>query len=129
MSIQETSLPSLHGDPATPDQETIDPTIGPKPISIEDYRRRNGRKIYYPKPQNLEDKTIKKRGGRLAHFRQQEGLLRKLVKIAATAELKLELTKQLLQLRKQERERRKTKKPVKDKELQRLFENIFKKFE
>ena len=65
----------------------------------------------------------------MANFRQQEGLLRRLIKIAATTEPKLALTKQLLQLRKEERKRRKNAKPHKDKELERLFEKILKKFE
>ena len=127
----------LHGDPAdtnksvttkTPSKtEAINRKLeqlfgsdhGPKPISIETYRKRG--KTH----DRIETKTIKKRGGKLNAARCKIGNLKRLIKLVIALEEKIVFIRQLRAAKLEEKQRLKDKRQKKDDVMDNMFTNLF----
>ena len=127
---EHSSVHSPHGDPAIgskKDLTKINQKLekifgsdhGPRPITIEQYKKRNSIQNVAPPV------TKKRRGGKLVAARQEISNLKRLVKLANTAEEKLRFIRMVREAQHKEKERRKEKSMQKDPILDNLFNNFF----
>ena len=124
----------LHGDPADQRTRSLDSTnikkldeklkaifgegYGPRPISIENYRRRGIKTVQQQK------KKKGPRGGKAAAARAEIGNLKRVIRITSNIEQKNILIQQLKKRTKEEKERVKDKSL--DKNIDSMFNNLFK---
>ena len=135
-SVKTTHTSSLppHGDPAKFSDEKrrkveIDAKLitifgenyGPKPISIQDYLKKNG--PLNSTPASIPIKRL--RGGIAARKRREIGELKRLTKIAISAEEKIYFIRKIQEIKKGEKDRvaaKNNKDPIMDKMFNKLFE-------
>ena len=133
LNIKDSNSLPPHGDPAKFSDEKrrkLDAKLktifgedyGPKPISIENYLKKNG-----PLNRNPASIPIKKlRGGIAARRRREVGELKRLIKIAISAEEKIHFVRKIQEIKKQEKDRvaakNKNEDPIMDEMFNKLFE-------
>ena len=132
LNIKDSNSLPPHGDPAKFSDEKrriLDDKLknlfgeyyGPKPISIEEYKKKNG-----PLNYNSTDVPVKKlRGGIAARTRREVGELKRLVRVAVTAEEKLYFVRKIQEIRRQEKNRIIEKNKSKDPKMDELFKKLF----
>lgn len=81
---------------------------GPKPISLEEYRKRQAKRV--PAPSNVENKfKLPKRGGESAARREQIKDLHRILRLGCTKHQEVLFRRQLVELKKAQRKQQKEK--------------------
>lgn len=96
---------SPHGDPALQEELIGNPSAGPKPISIEEYRSRHGK---LPTPlkassDNSQPKKTKTRAGRVVKLRKEIANLYRLANLSISKEEKHNFLNQIRTIRNKNR--------------------------